>query len=247
MSLNPARAINPLFARLSKQINHGYRNDLLSLLEEESYARLLDCGCFDGEFTSEVAGRIGAKDVCGLDIAGENLVKAKARGIQVFEGSLNDALPFEDGAFDVFLANQVIEHLSDTDLFIKEMYRVLKPGGYAVVSTPNLASLPSMLYLLLGMQPWESSVSDEVVVGSWHPVKQPALYNAFPVGMVGHRRLFTIPALVGLMRYYGFIVEKCVGSGYYPLFYPLSKCACYIDKRHSVYITVKVRKNNKIV
>jgi len=243
MRFNPMTAINPLFARLSSQINLGYRCDLLSLLEEKPNAKLLDCGCFNGEFTSEVAKKIGTKDVCGFDIASDSLAKARAKGIRVHEGNLNDMLPFEQGTFDVFIANQVIEHLSNTDLFIKEIYRVLRPGGYAVISTPNLASLPNMMYLLLGMQPWDASVSDEVVVGSWHPIKQPKLNSPFPVGMVGHRRLFTVPALAGLLQYYGLKVERSIGSGYYPIPHPLSKLACLIDKRHSVYITVKVRKN----
>lgn len=234
--------IKPLFARLSGQINLGYRRDLLSLLEEKPNDKLLDCGCFDGEFTLEAARKIGTINVFGFDIASESLAKAKAKGIQVYEGDLNDKLPFETETFDVFLANQVIEHLSNTDLFIKEIYRVLRPEGYAVISTPNLASLPTILYLLLGMQPWDASVSDEVVVGSWHPLKQPKLHTTFPVGMVGHRRLFTIPALVGLFQYYGFKIEKAIGSGYYPLPYPLSKCACSIDKKHAVYITIKARK-----
>ena len=247
MRFNPMMAINPLFARLSRQINLEYRQDLLSLLEEKPNAKLLDCGCFDGEFTVEVAGKIKTKEVCGFDIAGESLAKAKAKGIQVYEGNCNDMLPFETGTFDVFLANQVIEHLSNTDLFIKEIYRVLKTGGYAVISTPNLASVPTTLYLFCGIQPWEATVSDEVVVGSWHPIKQPKLHNPFPVGMVGHRRLFTMPALVGLLRHHGFKVERSVGSGYYPIPHPLSKFACFIDKRHSVYITVKARKNTECV
>lgn len=45
---------------------------------------------------------------------------------------------FEDNQFDTVVSFQVIEHIPDDDLFLKEIQRVLKPGGVAIVSTPNI-------------------------------------------------------------------------------------------------------------
>jgi hypothetical protein len=72
-------------------------------------------------------------------------------------------------------AAQVIEHLSNTDLFIKEIFRVLKAGGYTVIATSNLAAYYNILYLLIGKQPYVAMVSDEVLAGSWIPARQVGL------------------------------------------------------------------------
>lgn len=43
----------------------------------------------------------------------------------------------EDNSFDVVVTQQVIEHIEDDHFFLREIYRVLKPGGYAIITTPN--------------------------------------------------------------------------------------------------------------
>lgn len=73
--------------------------------------------------------------------------------------------------FDLVHANQVIEHLYETDLFIKEIYRILKKGGYAIISTPNLAGLHNIVSLILGKQPFPAHVSNEIVLGTPSPIK----------------------------------------------------------------------------
>jgi 2-polyprenyl-3-methyl-5-hydroxy-6-metoxy-1,4-benzoquinol methylase len=54
---------------------------------------------------------------------------------------LGDRVPFDAGTVDVVHYNKVIEHLRGTDYFMAEIRRILRPDGYAVVSTNNLASL----------------------------------------------------------------------------------------------------------
>lgn len=48
-----------------------------------------------------------------------------------------DRLPFADAAFDVVLSNHVIEHVSSPEQHLREIHRVLKPGGIAYLATPN--------------------------------------------------------------------------------------------------------------
>ena len=129
--------------------------------------------------------------------------------------------------FRSVVASQVIEHLWNTDLFIKEMYRVLKPDGYSIISTPNLASWHNALYLLLGKQPETATVSDELY--SWK--ERP-----------GHRRVFTATELIRLLEFHGFIVEEVVGTSYYPLVGKLASWLAKKDWRHAGNVTVKVRK-----
>ena len=57
-------------------------------------------------------------------------------------------LPFAGGSFDVVYAIEVIEHLRNPYDFISEMHRVAKPGGMAIVTTPNILNLSSRLSFL---------------------------------------------------------------------------------------------------
>ncbi|MDR7097745.1 SAM-dependent methyltransferase [Lysobacter niabensis] len=47
-----------------------------------------------------------------------------------------EAMPFDDGAFDLVIANHVLEHVEDDSRALAEIYRVLKPGGAAILQTP---------------------------------------------------------------------------------------------------------------
>ena len=62
-------------------------------------------------------------------------------------------LPWADESVDVVVCNQVLEHLKNVWLPMTEMHRVLRPGGHAVLSVPNLASLHNRALLALGRQP----------------------------------------------------------------------------------------------
>jgi len=69
-------------------------------------------------------------------------------------------------SFDVVFANQVIGHLYETDLFLKEIYRMLKNGGYTIISTPNLAGFHNIFSLIFGKQPFPAHASNEVILGN---------------------------------------------------------------------------------
>ncbi|MFC1907642.1 class I SAM-dependent methyltransferase [Chloroflexota bacterium] len=134
-------------------LDREYHRDVLSLFELSPQVELLDLGCGDGEYTLKVAEKIGTSDIFGIDVVKESVEQAKVRGINCYQADLDEAkFPFQDESFDAVCANQVIEHLSNTDGFIKEIHRLLKPGGYAVISTPNLAAWTSIVFLLLGWQ-----------------------------------------------------------------------------------------------
>jgi len=216
------------------------RRGFISLFEETPNARYLDCGCNLGKVTLMAAEKIGTKKVIGIDVQDEIKNEVEAKGIEYYHGDLNQRLPFEDGSFDVVSANQVIEHLSNTDTFIKEIHRVLSDGGYAIISTPNLASTHSILLLLLGWQPPAANVSDEAPrAGMGYAVPQK---TESPITWPLHRRIFTLRALEKLFEYHSFKVEKSIGSVFFPFPASLARFACRMDKRHSAYIAVKVRK-----
>ena len=90
----------------------------------------------------------------GIEIEKSKAKIASKRGIKIEISNLNNRFSFKDGSMDVVVANHVIEHLIQTELFINEIYRVLKRGGYAVIATPNLASWHNVFALILGLQPF---------------------------------------------------------------------------------------------
>ena len=63
------------------------------------------------------------------------------------EQDLNMAIPNHDNRFDVIVAAEVVEHLENPRFMIREIFRLLRPGGTAIVSTPNNESWRSLLSL----------------------------------------------------------------------------------------------------
>jgi SAM-dependent methyltransferase len=96
-------------------------------------ARILDAGCGSGRNMVELA-RHGA--VTGVELSGPSVQLARDRSVgEVLEGSVME-MPFEDGAFDLTVSLDVIEHLEDDVAALKELRRVTKPGGALLVTVP---------------------------------------------------------------------------------------------------------------
>lgn len=113
--------------------------------------RVLDIGCFDGSIAVEIMK--AGNEVYGIDASRPAVDSAIEKGVHACVGDLNQCLPYDDKFFDVVFAGEIIEHVFDVSLLMSEMRRVLKPGGAAVITTPNLAALGRRLMLMLGMNP----------------------------------------------------------------------------------------------
>jgi SAM-dependent methyltransferase len=101
--------------------------------------RILDAGCGSGRNMADLARR---GTVAGVELASSSLDVARARGVgEVRAGSLEEPLPFADGAFDLAVALDVLEHLSDDAPAWAELARVVAPGGRLVVTVPQYAWL----------------------------------------------------------------------------------------------------------
>jgi SAM-dependent methyltransferase len=96
--------------------------------------RALDLGCGDGRLTAELdAGALTAADVSAVALSRARQRLADAR----FAMLEPDApLPFDDGAFDLVLCAETIEHVRDVQFLLSETRRVLVPGGTLAVTTP---------------------------------------------------------------------------------------------------------------
>jgi SAM-dependent methyltransferase len=122
------------------------------LAHARSGDRALDLGCGVGDFTA-VLWQAGAEAV-GADASPLAIELARARhpGREFRVVPADDALPFASGAFDLVWLGGVIGHVLDTDAFLAEVARVLRPGGRLALSTEYHGRV-KLLAVALGLLP----------------------------------------------------------------------------------------------
>ncbi|PIQ82864.1 MAG: hypothetical protein COV76_01555 [Candidatus Omnitrophica bacterium CG11_big_fil_rev_8_21_14_0_20_64_10] len=105
-------------------------------LSNRSGIRLLEIGCGDGLMMTPL--RRPGVDLWGCDL---NLLRLRRTRVGFPEARLAlgeiGALGFRDGVFDGVLASQVLEHVRETDSALRELRRILKPGGRLWLGVPN--------------------------------------------------------------------------------------------------------------
>ena len=113
-------------------------------------ASALDLGCGDGRLTAE----LGAGDVVAADVSQVALERARRRvpGAHTLKLAPDEPLPLEDGAFELVLCAETIEHVRDVQLLLSEVRRVLRPGGRLAVTTPAHGRLTGVDIALRGFE-----------------------------------------------------------------------------------------------
>jgi 2-polyprenyl-6-hydroxyphenyl methylase / 3-demethylubiquinone-9 3-methyltransferase len=99
---------------------------------ETTSARLLDVACGGGLLAPHLTGR-GFTHI-GIDLSESALTQADAHGVIGVRGDVT-RLPFRDGAFDVVVAGEILEHVTDLPAVLAEVCRVLRVGGTLVIDT----------------------------------------------------------------------------------------------------------------
>jgi SAM-dependent methyltransferase len=217
------------------ELNH---KNIFELFDLNQGVYFLDLGCDDGVLTKKMAQIISTDKVFGVEIVDERIKMSEEKGIAVKNFDLNEKFNFEDESIDVVHANQVIEHLHNSDNFLGEIYRILKKGGYAIISTENASSWCNIFASIMGWQIFSLTNFSSKKQGIGNPF---ALHRDGEVHLDSwnHIRIYNIRGLKEYFEAFGFKVEKIRGAGYFPLLCMLGD----IDKTHCHFMTFKVRKN----
>jgi len=149
---------------------------------------VLDVGCGDARaYQASVMGV--ARELHGIDISAHAVARAQRKGVLARVHDLTENLPYGDETFDLVICFEVLEHLFDPKHAVREMRRILRPGGRLLVSVPNAGYFRERLVAL---------TRGEVLAGVTdfsNPWKAP------------HIRFFTRGSLVGLLQATGLTVK----------------------------------------
>ena len=224
--MNIAQALSKSYEALApvsdRERSEVYRmNKTMRFIEEQtgSYAGkdVLELGSSQGLHLL-AAKYLGASSVTGVDRfifpdAPSNMFTLTAQdvahlqsvwqreGVQMLDQTLDMTLPQASNSVDLVVCNAVIEHLHGIHKHVfAESLRVLKPGGWLVLTTPNLTSLPKRLKFMLGVSPlWD--LKD---------------YFNSETHFTGHVREFTADECRRMLEWSGFSnVTSKAGTGYY--------------------------------
>jgi SAM-dependent methyltransferase len=108
---------------------------VLDALEVAPAGPLLDVGCSLG-YALRAARSLGL-EAAGVDVSGHAIAECRCAGFDARQGTLTE-LPFDDGRFAVVLLKHVFEHTPEPRAALRELKRVMKPGGAAFFAVPNL-------------------------------------------------------------------------------------------------------------
>ncbi len=122
------------------------------LLERQACGRLLDLGSGQGNLIRRLSASDRFETLTAADII------ARPAGlpdeIAYVRADMDSSIPLDSHSFDTIVCAEVIEHLENPRLLLREISRLLAPGGLALVTTPNCENIRSLLCLLIRGYHW---------------------------------------------------------------------------------------------
>jgi ubiquinone/menaquinone biosynthesis C-methylase UbiE len=192
---------------------------VLSYLKPSVNETILEIGCGNGRDLVLIAK--SCKNIAGIDYSPEMVAQAAKKILHysienatVAYGNATD-LKFDDASFDKVLCSEVVEHIPDWEQAIKEISRVLKPGGKLVLSTPNNRS-----FYGIDRYVWERVLKKEW----YHPFDK--WKNYINIKTVVDKNDFTILSVKGACYLPGFIIAYRLKK---PLKQILVKCTSFLE------------------
>lgn len=154
--------------------------------------KVLDVGCYPYHLGAALE-KLG-HEVWGISSPHEPM-KQKRVAIVNIE---TDPFPYKDNMFDLVLCSEVLEHLPHSPMpAIRQMYRVTRPGGHLIITTPNISDTTHLLFRLLGHIP-----SGEQTTNVYHR----------------HNHEYTLRELAGKVQSAGWTLTKATWFIGYPPF-----------------------------
>ena len=194
---------------------------------EEMLARLssvhlvCDLGVSLGHDFGLVRRRFPEAHLLGIDCVETHKLRLEQQGIvlQIFDLERED-LPFADESVDLFIANQIFEHIKELFWISHQIARKLRREGYLIIGVPNIGALHNRLTFLFGMQP-----------------SQMKAHSA-------HIRGFTakeIPRFFSICFPGGFQFELFRGAQFYPFPQPMARALArwFPSLAHSTFYLMK--------
>jgi SAM-dependent methyltransferase len=128
------------YDRFMGRYSEPLAGELVAAAELTAGARCLDVGCGPGALIAELVGRVGAAGVVGVDPSEPFVAAARDRfpDVDVRVAPAED-LPFEDGSFDAAFASLVVHFMADPVAGLREMGRVVRPGGLVAATVWDFA------------------------------------------------------------------------------------------------------------
>jgi len=127
--------------------------------------RALDVGCGNGQFAPYIKDKFN--EIYGAEIAKEAALIAQKQNVLTSLMDLNVSLSYKGNTFDAVTCLDVIEHVLDPGSLIAEMYRVLRPDGQLVLTTPNIRNFRN-IYTLIFRGIFPQTSPDTFVWGGGH-------------------------------------------------------------------------------
>lgn len=121
-------------------IHDRFYKFLKTFVSSDSNLKILDVGAGHGAFTKKLYDEGYQVSACDLfpELFYFNKINCK-------KADITKSLPYEDNSFDIIIGIEIMEHVFDHEVFFRECYRILKPYGKLIISTPNILSLKSRL------------------------------------------------------------------------------------------------------